>query len=91
MSYGPMDKQTDKPLDGQSFLCSCMSATNKAGYTATKVACGWARASDEKANPSYWAGVVMQKPLLNAKKTDGDGSKRMPKTSLSLKRKILLK
>ena len=26
------------------------------------------RGSDEKANPSYWAGVVMQKPLLNAKK-----------------------
>ena len=37
-------------------------------YTATKVACGWGRGSDEKANPSYWAGVVMQKPLLNAKK-----------------------
>ena len=53
-----------------------MSATNKAVYTATKVACGWGRGSDEKANPSYWAGVVMQKPLLNAKKkTDGDGRK----------------
>ena len=48
-----------------------MSATNKAGYTAT----GWGRGSDEKANPSYWAGVVMQKPLLNDKKTDGDGLK----------------
>ena len=52
-----------------------MSATNKAGYTATKVACGWGRGSDEKANPSYWAGVVMQKPLLTAKKTNGDGRK----------------
>ena len=44
-------------------------------YTATEVACGWGRGSDEKANPSYWAGVVMQKPLLNAKKADGDGQK----------------
>ena len=39
-------------------------------YTATKLACGWGRGSDEKANPrpSYWEGVVMQKPLVNAKK-----------------------
>ena len=52
-----------------------MSATNKAVYTATEVACGWGRGSDEKANQSYWAGVVMQKPLLNAEKADGDGRK----------------
>ena len=52
-----------------------MSATNKAVYTATEVACGWGRGSDEKANPSYWAVVVMQKPLLNAEKADGDGQK----------------
>ena len=32
------------------------------------------RGSDEKANPSYWA-VVMQKPLLNTEKADGDGQK----------------
>ena len=37
-----------------------MSATNKAVYTAIKVACGWGRGSDEKANPNYWAGVIMQ-------------------------------
>ena len=52
-----------------------MSATNKAGYTAAKVACGWGRDSDEKANPSFWAGVVIQKTLLNAEKTNGDGRK----------------
>ena len=52
-----------------------MSATNKAVYTATEVACGWGRGSDGKANPSYWAGVVMQKPFLNAEKADGDGGK----------------
>ena len=45
----------------------------QAVYTATEVACGWGRGSDEKANPSYWAGGVMQKPLLNAEKADGDG------------------
>ena len=39
----------------------------QAVYRATEVACGWGRSSDEKADPSYWAGVVMQKPLLNAK------------------------
>ena len=42
-------------------------------YMATEVACGWG--SDEKAKPSYWAGVVIQKPLLNAKKTNSDGRK----------------
>ena len=46
-----------------------MSATNKAVYTATEVACGWGRGSDEK------AGVVIQKPHLNAEKGDGDGRK----------------
>ena len=45
-----------------------MSANNKAVYTATEVACGWGRGRDETTNTSYWAGVVMQKPLLNAKK-----------------------
>ena len=53
-----------------------MSANNKAVYTATEVACGWGRGRDETTNTSYWAGEVMQKPLLNAKKkTDGDGRK----------------
>ena len=52
-----------------------MSATNKAVYTANEVACGWGRGRDGKANPSYWAGVVMQKPFLNAEKADGDGRK----------------
>ena len=50
-----------------------MSATSKAVYTAIEVACGWGR--DGKANPSYWAGVVMQKLFLNAEKADGDGRK----------------
>ena len=52
-----------------------MSATDKAVYTATEVAYGWGRGSDEKANTSYWAGVVMQKPLLNTEKAEGDGRK----------------
>ena len=54
-------------MDGQSLSYKCMSATYKALYTATH-ACGWGRGGDEKANPSYWAGVVFQKPLLNAEK-----------------------
>ena len=34
---------------------------NKAGYTATKVVCGWAGAVLIKANSGIWAGSVMQK------------------------------
>ena len=52
-----------------------MNPKNKVRYTATEVACGWGRGSDEKAAPSFWAGVVMQKTLLNAEKTNGDGRK----------------
>ena len=32
---------------------------NKAGYTVTKVACGWAGAVIIKADLSVWAGAVM--------------------------------
>jgi len=39
---------------------------NKAGYTATEVACGWAGAVMKKANSSMWAGAVMQKTPKNA-------------------------
>ena len=67
--------QTDRPLDGLSLLYKCMSATNKAIYTATEVACGWGRGSNDKANQRYWAEVVMQKPLLDAEKADDDGRK----------------
>ena len=40
----------------------------KAGYTATKVACGWARAVMKKVYPSIWAGAVTQKPPVTPKK-----------------------
>ena len=46
---------------------------NKPGCTATVVACGWADAVIKMANPSIWAGVVMQKPHVNAEKANGDG------------------
>ena len=36
------------------------SYNNKAGYTATEVACGWAGAVIKKANLSIWAGAVMK-------------------------------
>ena len=39
---------------------------NKAGYTATEVACGWAWAVMKKAYPNIWAGAVMRKPPVNA-------------------------
>ena len=41
---------------------------NKAGYTATEVACGWAGAVKKKANSSIWAGAVMLKMHENAEK-----------------------
>ena len=41
---------------------------NKAGYTAIEVAYGWAVAVMKKDKPSIWAGAVMQKPTINAKK-----------------------
>ena len=66
MRYGLTGHWTDEV----SYTIACPQL-----YTAIEVACGWGRGSDEKANPSYWAGVVMQKPLLNAKKADGDGQK----------------
>ena len=45
---------------------------NKPRYTATEVACGWADAVIKMANTSIWAGVVMQKPHVNAEKANGD-------------------
>ena len=41
---------------------------NKTGYTATEVACRWAVAVIQKANPSIWAGAVTQKPPVTPKK-----------------------
>ena len=41
---------------------------NKAGYTATEVACGLAGAVMRKAYPSIWAGAVTQKPPVMPKK-----------------------
>ena len=46
---------------------------NKAGYTATEVACGWAGAVMKKAYPSIWAGAVTQKPPVTPKKANADG------------------
>ena len=43
---------------------------NKAGYTATKVACGWARAVMKKSNSNIWPG--MPENAKNAKKANGD-------------------
>ena len=48
---------------------------NKAGYTATVVACRWVGAVMKHANSSIWAGAVMQKTpknAENAKKVNGD-------------------
>ena len=45
-----------------------LNGKNKAGYTATKVACGWAGAVMRKAYPSIWAGAVTQKPPVTPKK-----------------------
>lgn len=42
---------------------------NKAVYTATEVACGWAGAVRKHANSTIWAGAVMRKTLENAKKS----------------------
>ena len=41
---------------------------NKAGYTATEVACGWAGAVMKNAHPSIWVGAVTQKPSVTPKK-----------------------
>ena len=38
----------------------------KAGFTASKVACGWAGAVMEHVNSNIWAGAVMQKTPKNA-------------------------
>ena len=40
---------------------------NKAEYTATDVACGWAGAMMKHANSYIWAGAIMQKTLKNCK------------------------
>ena len=48
---------------------------NKAVYTATKVACGWAGAVMKSAYSSMWAAAVMRKEpenVKNAKKANGD-------------------
>ena len=46
---------------------------NKARYTATQVACGWAGAVMKRLTPpSYWAGAVLQRPLVNAEKANSD-------------------
>ena len=45
---------------------------NKAGYTATKVTCGWAGAVMKYANSSIWAGAVTLDNAENAKKANGD-------------------
>ena len=52
---------------------------HKVVYTATNVTCGWAGAVIRKANPSIWAGAIMQKPPLMPKKiTRTDGSTDRP-------------
>ena len=53
-------------LSLQLFLDN--SQNNKAGYSATKVACGWTGAVMKKTNPSIWTGAVMQKPHKTPKK-----------------------
>ena len=49
---------------------------NKAGYTATEVACEWAGAVMGKAKSSIWAGAVMQKMPANAKNVEKAHSDR---------------
>ena len=49
-----------------------MGKKNKAGYTATEVACGWAGAVMKHADSSVWAGAVLQKTPENAEKGNGD-------------------
>ena len=67
----------------------------KAGFTATKVACGWAGAVMEHANSNIWAGAVMQKTpknAVNAEKGNGvtdypiDQHSRVASTRLKSKR-----
>ena len=48
---------------------------NKAVYTATEVACGWAGAVEKKAYLNVW----MQKHLVNAEKANGDRPTDRPK------------
>ena len=58
--------------DGEKKL---LNNINKAGYTATEVACGWAGAVMNHADSSIWAGAVMQKTPENAenvKKANSD-------------------
>ena len=45
------------------------SSKNKAVYTATEGACGWAGAVIKKGYSSDWAGAATQKPLVNAEKS----------------------
>ena len=45
---GPTDQRTDRLTNGRmdkaSYRVACPQLKNKAGYTATQVACAWARA-----------------------------------------------
>ena len=52
--------------DGEKKL---LNNINKAGYTATEVACGWAGAVMKKCYSSDWAAAVPQKPPVNAEKS----------------------
>ena len=62
-SYDSKSKKQNKTKDDGK-------KNNKAVYTATKVACGWAGAVMKKANSSIWAGAP--KNAKNAEKADGD-------------------
>ena len=46
----------------------CKLNENKAGYTATPVACGWAGALIKKGHLGIWAGAVSSKSLKTPKK-----------------------
>ena len=55
---------------------------NKPGYTATKVACGWAGAVIGQ--PCIWAAEVEQEPLICAKKANDGGPTDQPEQRVGL-------
>ena len=65
------DGDQGRKLEGKECLMSVKNRKNKAVYTATKVACGWAGVVMKKAYPSILAGAVTQKPPITPK-TDAD-------------------
>ena len=67
------------------FLVLRLLFVNKAGNTATDVACGWAGAVIKKANLSVWAGAVVEKTPENAEKANGDGRTDQPTAGHSAK------